>query len=134
MNCGMHGADQALFSYTSTFRANHAVPTSPIAQRLESELAGAEVTCIASSNVLFLLAGQSRHKLQLEVSRAAFQVKWSPRVAIHTDWFKNATIEQLARVERPTSNHLHWPDLDIDLPVESLRDPAAFALRAKSAA
>lgn len=41
-------------------------------------------------------------------------------------WFKKATIEQIVAVERPTENHLYWPLLDIDLSVESLRNPQAF--------
>jgi len=43
-------------------------------------------------------------------------------------WFKKATIEQLSDVQRPTPNHLYWPQLDVDLSVESIRDPAAFPL------
>ncbi len=43
-------------------------------------------------------------------------------------WFKRATIEQLADVQRPTEHHLYWPQLDVDLSVESIRDPAAFPL------
>ena len=43
-------------------------------------------------------------------------------------WFKQATIAQLLDVERPTADHLHWPQLDIDLSVQSLRDPTAFPL------
>jgi hypothetical protein len=43
-------------------------------------------------------------------------------------WFRKATIDQLAHVERPTENHLYWPDLDVDLSVESIRTPAAFPL------
>jgi hypothetical protein len=43
-------------------------------------------------------------------------------------WFKQATIEQLSDVRRPTPNHLYWPQLDVDLSVESIRDPAAFPL------
>lgn len=46
-------------------------------------------------------------------------------------WFKQATIEQLCQVERPTADHLYWPALDVDLSVNSVRDPAAFALRSK---
>jgi len=41
-------------------------------------------------------------------------------------WFKAATVEQILAVERPTENHLYWPQLDIDLSVESLRRPEAF--------
>jgi hypothetical protein len=41
-------------------------------------------------------------------------------------WFKSATVEQITTVERPTENHLYWPQLDVDLAVESLRSPQAF--------
>ena len=43
-------------------------------------------------------------------------------------WFRNATIEQLSDVQRPTEDHLYWPQLDIDLSVESIRKPGAFPL------
>ena len=45
-------------------------------------------------------------------------------------WFRGATIEQLCNVERPAENHLFWPVLDIDLAVESIRDPSAYPLMA----
>ena len=48
-------------------------------------------------------------------------------------WFKQATIEQLSDVERPTENHLRWPQLDIDLSVESIRQPDAFPLLSRGA-
>lgn len=43
-------------------------------------------------------------------------------------WFRNATIAQLSRIERPSPEHLYWPELDIDLSLESIRNPAAFPL------
>ena len=43
-------------------------------------------------------------------------------------WFKQATIEQLSEVEWPSPNHLYWPRLDVDLSVESVRNPEAFPL------
>lgn len=43
-------------------------------------------------------------------------------------WFKAATIEQLSNVERPTENHLYWPAIDVDLSVESIREPERFPL------
>ena len=49
-------------------------------------------------------------------------------------WFKQATIEQLSDVERPTENHLRWPQLDIDLSVESIRNPEAFPLVSRGGA
>ena len=47
-------------------------------------------------------------------------------------WFKKATIEQLLDVERPTEDHLYWPQLDVDLSVQSIRNPASFPLVSKS--
>jgi hypothetical protein len=49
-------------------------------------------------------------------------------------WFRQATIEQLADVQRPTANHLYWPQLDVDLAVESIRNPGAFPLLSNAAA
>lgn len=46
-------------------------------------------------------------------------------------WFRRATIEQLLDVAWPTSDHLYWPQLDVDLSVASIRDPAAFPLVAR---
>jgi hypothetical protein len=48
-------------------------------------------------------------------------------------WFKKATIEQLEQVEWPTPNHVYWPQLDVDLSVESIRAPEAFPLVSKAA-
>lgn len=43
-------------------------------------------------------------------------------------WFKQATIEQICAVEWPSPDHLYWPQLDIDLSVESIRHPDRFPL------
>lgn len=43
-------------------------------------------------------------------------------------WFAGATLAQLDDVQRPSTDHLYWPALDIDLSVASLRDPAVFPL------
>lgn len=48
-------------------------------------------------------------------------------------WFRQATIEQLSDVQWPARHHLYWPRLDIDLAVESIRDPSAFPLVSKHA-
>ena len=48
-------------------------------------------------------------------------------------WFRKATIEQLSEVLWPKPNHLYWPQLDVDLSVESIRDPSAFPLVSKPA-
>lgn len=43
-------------------------------------------------------------------------------------WFRDATIGQLTKVELPNRHHLYWPDLDIDLAVESLEHPERYPL------
>lgn len=47
-------------------------------------------------------------------------------------WFKEAPISKLTHVERPRPHHLYWPELDVDLSVESLRHPEQFPLMAKA--
>ena len=43
-------------------------------------------------------------------------------------WFRGVDEDRLRRVERPRADHLYWPELDIDLAVQSIRDPKAFPL------
>jgi hypothetical protein len=50
----------------------------------------------------------------------------------HFPWFRDASIEKISVVERPTTDHLYWPLIDIDLSVESIRNPAAFPRLAKT--
>ena len=44
---------------------------------------------------------------------------------------KDASVSQLLNVKRPQPHHLYWPDLDVDLTVESIRHPEKFPLIAK---
>ena len=46
-------------------------------------------------------------------------------------WFRNAPIAQLVKVELLSTNHLYWPDLDVDLAVESIEHPERFPLVSK---
>lgn len=43
-------------------------------------------------------------------------------------WFKDAPVGKLFRVEMPAPHHLYWPDLDVDLAVESLFHPERYPL------
>src|SRR5258706_15344313 len=49
-------------------------------------------------------------------------------------WFKSAPVAHVLKVRRLSADHLRWPDLDIDLHVDSLRDPESYPLVARSAA
>jgi hypothetical protein len=50
----------------------------------------------------------------------------------HFPWFKKATVEQISDVNWPTPDHLHWPSLDIDLSVQSIRQPQDFPLNSQA--
>jgi Protein of unknown function (DUF2442) len=43
-------------------------------------------------------------------------------------WFLDASIREIGRVELPSPHHLYWPDLDIDLAVDSLAHPERYPL------
>jgi hypothetical protein len=43
-------------------------------------------------------------------------------------WFKNATIASIYNVETHHGTQLHWPDLDVDLELESLQNPNQYPL------
>ena len=77
----------------------------------------AEVTNI-SKHGLWLLLGDEELLLSFE----------------HFPWFRKATVEQIMLVEWPTVNHLYWPLLDVDVSVESIRDPSAFPLVSRGGA
>ena len=47
-------------------------------------------------------------------------------------WFKDASVSKLTNVEYPHPHHLYWPDLDVDLDVDSIRHPERFPLLANS--
>ncbi|MCY3667427.1 MAG: DUF2442 domain-containing protein [Gemmatimonadetes bacterium] len=46
-------------------------------------------------------------------------------------WFKEVPIGNILRVEQPTPGHFYWPDLDVDLSIESIEHPERFPLKAK---
>ena len=43
-------------------------------------------------------------------------------------WFADAPVVDVTHVEWPSPNHLYWPDLDIDLSVDSIERPADFPI------
>ncbi len=46
-------------------------------------------------------------------------------------WFRSAPVSAILNVQLPLPHHLYWPDLDIDLAVESIEHPDRFPLVAK---
>jgi hypothetical protein len=44
-------------------------------------------------------------------------------------WFAEATVKQISHVERFGADHMHWPELDIDLTLDMIDHPERYPLR-----
>jgi len=65
----------------------------------------------------------SRQGLRLRVGREELFLAFAD-----FPWFRQAPIEKIRRIEQPSPEHLFWPELDIDLSLESIRHPERFPL------
>jgi hypothetical protein len=50
----------------------------------------------------------------------------------HFPWFKGASISSVLNVQKPGPDHLYWPELDVDIAVESVDHPERFPLVSKA--
>jgi len=71
-----------------------------------------EVTHV-SGNGLWLLAGGREYFLSFE----------------DFPWFKDASIGKISNVEQASEGHFYWPELDIDLGIDSIEHPERFPLK-----
>ena len=46
-------------------------------------------------------------------------------------WFKDASIGKIINVEMLSSGHFYWPDLDVDIGIETIEQPDRFPLKAR---
>ena len=46
-------------------------------------------------------------------------------------WFRDVPVRKLLNVELPHPHHLYWPELDVDLAMESIEHPERFPLISK---
>jgi hypothetical protein len=44
-------------------------------------------------------------------------------------WFKDAPAGAVLRVEEASPGHLYWPELDVDLGLDTIRNPARYPLK-----
>ena len=44
-------------------------------------------------------------------------------------WFKQASIAAVLNVVQESPEHFYWPELDVDLNLESIRSPEKFPLK-----
>jgi hypothetical protein len=47
-------------------------------------------------------------------------------------WFKDAPVRSIINVQEMSPGHFYWPDLDVDLSLESIIHPERFPLKAHS--
>ena len=47
-------------------------------------------------------------------------------------WFREASVREITNVQLPSPHHLYWPDLDIDLAVDSIEHPEKYPLVSKA--
>lgn len=83
---------------------------------MKSELLGKDTSGVEVSNV-------SKHGFWLLVAGRELFLPFED-----FPWFENAPIGQLLNVELHHSRHLYWPDLDVDLSLESIEHPERFPL------
>jgi len=43
-------------------------------------------------------------------------------------WFREASVREITNIQLPSPHHLYWPDLDVDLAVESIEHPEKYPL------
>lgn len=46
-------------------------------------------------------------------------------------WFKEVPVSRILNVQEVTPGHFYWPDLDVDLSLEVIKNPQRFPLKAR---
>lgn len=44
-------------------------------------------------------------------------------------WFKKASIQQVQNIKLLNGHHLYWQDLDVDLEIDSIKNPSTYPLK-----
>ena len=91
-----------------------------------------------NERVRFVPRGKSTSRVEVtNVSSKGFWLMISGREAFLSfeqfPWFRDASIGALLDVRLPHPGHLYWPQLDIDLAVESIDSPDRFPLVSRAA-
>ena len=87
----------------------NAIMNSPTPGKTTSEL---EVTNISSHGIWLFSSGE-----EFFLSYQDFP------------WLKEAPVGKILHVEEPTPGHYYWPDLDIDLGIETIKHQERFPLK-----
>jgi len=68
----------------------------------------------------------TRHGLWLAVGDTEYFLDFK-----HFPWFRDATIDAICDVTEVTPGHFYWPQLDVDLDLDSIREPEKYPLTYK---
>lgn len=76
-----------------------------------------------------------RHTLPVEITNISAHGIWlmteNQELFIPYDnfpWFKDAPVSKILNIQEPSPGHFYWPDLDVDLGIESIVHPERFPL------
>ena len=83
---------------------------------MKSEAPGAHTSDVEVTNI-------SRQGLWLLVAEEELFLPFA-----RFPWFEKASVQAVLHVEQPRSEHLCWPDLDVDLTLDSIRHPEKYPL------
>ena len=86
---------------------------------MRSEVSGTSTSAVEVTHI-------SRHGIWLLLEEREFFLPFR-----EFPWFKEVPISAVLNVELPQPHHLYWPDMDVDLDVESIEHPERFPLVAK---
>ena len=84
--------------------------------KTKSELPGTNTSEVEVTHI-------SQHGLWLFLENREFFLSFD-----QFPWFRNAPVSAIVNVQLPQVHHLYWPDLDVDLAVESIEHPERFPL------
>jgi len=65
----------------------------------------------------------SRHGFWLLVDESELFLPFA-----HFPWFERAAVAAIVHVQRTAPEHLYWPLLDVDLCLDSIRDPEKYPM------
>jgi hypothetical protein len=83
---------------------------------MKSEKLGIDTSAVEVTNI-------SRHGFWLLLDDREMFVAFA-----EFPWFSQAAVSAILKVERPHKGRLYWPDLDVDLAVESIEHPERYPL------
>jgi hypothetical protein len=85
-------------------------------------------------SILFLFTGRNQNACSCEISPDGIWVLASGQEHFlpfeQFPWFKKGTIDQILNVVEEHPGNYRWPDLDVDLGLNSIKNPEQYPLQA----